>query len=162
MKRNVKGWFGLLIFLAVACFSATAQTAAEKKAFYGALSSGNVTVLDKQIAVAKGLKGKEVAAFEGALLMRKSHLLKVPAQKMSMFKQGLKLLESSIGRDPGNAEYRFLRLMIQENAPKVVGYNKSIVEDAHAIKNNYKSLPVETQQAVLAYSKSSKMLAGLK
>ena len=51
--------------------------------------------------------------------------------------------------------------MIQENAPKVLGYHKNLAEDAKAIKSNLKSLPKETQQAILVYSKSSKLLTGL-
>ena len=162
MKKSVKLLLGLLFVVGVTCFSANAQTALEKKALYSALSVGNESALDKQMSVIKQLKGKQAEAFEGALLMRKSALLKVPVQKLNMFKQGAKLLEASINREPQNAEFRFLRLMIQENAPKVVGYNKNITEDVSAVKNNYRSLPAETQQAIVAYSKSSKSLKGLK
>lgn len=134
----------------------------KKKTFYSALSSGSISELDKQVAAAKGLKGNDIPAFEGALMMRKSGSLKIPAQKLTMFKKGYKLLEGAISKEPANTEYRFLRLMIQENAPKIVGYYKNIAEDVNVVKSNYKSLSAETQQAILAYSKSSKVLTGLK
>ncbi|MCH5715884.1 hypothetical protein [Niabella hibiscisoli] len=51
--------------------------------------------------------------------------------------------------------------MIQENAPKIVGYNKNITDDAKLVKASLKSLPEVVQKAVLSYSKTSKALSGL-
>lgn len=159
---QVKKAVAFIFFLSVLSFSASAQAGATRKAFYAALAAGSVSMWDNQLAEIKKLKGNDMEAFEGTLLMRKSATLKVPVQKLNVFKRGHKLLESAIGKEPANAEYRFLRLMIQENAPKIVGYNKNIAEDANTVKNNFKSLPAEAQQAIVAYSKSSKVLKGLK
>ncbi|HMR85688.1 MAG TPA: hypothetical protein PKE30_21245, partial [Niabella sp.] len=138
-----------------------AQSGTGKQAFYAALASASMDAWNKQLENAKNLRGNDKAAFEGALLMRKSGALKVPAKKLSLFKQGHKLLEGAISKEPQNTEFRFLRLIIQENAPKIVGYNKNLAEDAQKVKSNYHSLPNALQQAISVYSKSSKVLTGL-
>ncbi|GAB3418853.1 hypothetical protein [Niabella aquatica] len=150
----------LILFLTGALFL-RAQTGAGKQELYAALASGSMAAWNKQLEHVKNLKGNDKAAFEGTLLMRKSGALKTPPQKLNVFKQGYKLLEEAIRKEPQNVEFRFLRLMIQENAPRIVGYNKNLAEDAKTVKNNYKSLPDAVQQAVSAYSKTSKVLTGL-
>ncbi|HRN48706.1 MAG TPA: hypothetical protein PKW69_11790, partial [Niabella sp.] len=59
---------------------------------------------------------------------------------------------------PSNTEFRFLRLMVQEHAPKNLGYNKNIMQDAQLIKTNYKSLSAAMQTQISDYSKNSKAL----
>ena len=60
-----------------------------------------------------------------------------------------------------NTEYCFLRLIIQEHAPKAVDYRKDLEKDVSAIRSNFKTLPQVVQQAILDYSKKSKALKGL-
>lgn len=64
-------------------------------------------------------------------------------------------MENAIKSQPNNAEYRFLRLMIQENAPKVLKYNTKIKEDIDFIKNNLSKTPAEIKTAITNYSKVS-------
>ena len=150
------------VFLAFTGFGySKAQTGVTKQALYKALATDNVALWNKQLEVCQQLNGNDKAAYEGALLMRKSGSLKTPAQKLNMFKKGHKFLESAISKEPDNAEYKFLRLVIQENAPKLLGYNKDIIADTKTIKANYNSFSKELQQAVTAYSKTSKLLSGL-
>ncbi|MEP6683274.1 MAG: hypothetical protein ABJA35_08440, partial [Parafilimonas sp.] len=54
--------------------------------------------------------------------------------------------------------YRFLRLIIQEHAPKIVKYNKEIDADASFIKKNYKNLSPDIQKILIDYSQNSKAL----
>jgi hypothetical protein len=75
-----------------------------------------------------------------------------------MFRSGLKKLEKSIAEESGNAELRFLRLMIQENAPGILNYRNEIEEDSKMVRSAYKKLPKVVQQAVSDYSKKSKVL----
>ncbi|MFV0606591.1 MAG: hypothetical protein ACK5NK_12190 [Niabella sp.] len=137
-----------------------AQTAINKADFFMAMSSSSQKKIDAQLAVLKKLSGTEKNAFEGALLMRKAGTLTIPAKKLAMFKDGHKKLEAVIAQYPGNAEYRFLRLMVQENAPRALGYYKSISQDSKFIKEQYKNLPEVTKNSISAYSKQSKSLAG--
>jgi hypothetical protein len=49
-------------------------------------------------------------------------------------------------------------LQIQEHAPKAVKYNDKLKSDKMFISKEYNSLSPEIQQAILDYSKQSKIL----
>lgn len=133
-----------------------------KSALYAALAGSSAKTIDAQIGqVGAYANAGEKQAYTGALEMRKAGLLSVPAKKLSVFKQGHKKLEAAIKAAPYNAEYRFLRLMIQENAPKNLGYSKNITEDSKIVKEQFASLPAAAQSSVKTYSKKSKSLVGL-
>lgn len=135
-----------------------AQSGFNKKVYYEVIASGKPAVLNQQLDLLKRLNGNERSAFEGALLMRKSALLTIPAKRLSMFKQGHRGLEAAISKNPGNVEYRFLRLMIQEHAPKSLGYNKNISSDSKFIKEHFRSEDPVLREAIVNYSKGSKAL----
>lgn len=122
------------------------------------MASGNVSQIDVLQKQLQKTSGAEKEAYEGALLMRKAETLAVPAKKLALFKKGHKKLEAAILYAPSNTEFRFLRLMVQEHAPKNLGYNKNIMQDAELIKTNYKSLSAAMQTQISDYSKSSKAL----
>jgi hypothetical protein len=67
-------------------------------------------------------------------------------------------LESAIKNEHENAEYRLLRLMIQENAPAALGYKNDIKADSEYIRKSYKNLPEDIQRVIFDYSKKSKIL----
>ncbi|MFT4092213.1 MAG: hypothetical protein QM640_01145 [Niabella sp.] len=148
----------LICFLALLPLVLKAQDVPDRKAFYSAMASTKESLINTQLHALQKTGGKDRTAFEGALLMRKAGIVSVPAKKLSFFKQGYKKLEEAIAADNNNAEYRFLRLMIQENAPKSLGYNKNIAEDSKIVKAAYKSFPEASRQSVLNFSKKSKAL----
>ena len=90
--------------------------------------------------------------------MRKAGLAKGASNKLSLFKSGHKKLEESIKKNNSNAEFRFLRLIIQEHAPGILGYKNDMQQDVDYIKKSYKDLPQAVQQAISNYSKQSKIL----
>lgn len=90
--------------------------------------------------------------------MKKAGLVKNVKSKLKLFKEGHHKLEEAIEKDNSNIEYRFLRLIIQENAPDILNYNKDIKKDSAFIKENYKNLPVVVRDAIEDYSKKSKVL----
>ena len=79
-------------------------------------------------------------------------------EKLSLFKTGRLKLEASIKKDTGNTEFNFLRLIIQEHAPRVVEYRHNLENDIAAIRSNFKTLPQVVQQAIQDYIKKSKVL----
>ena len=81
-----------------------------------------------------------------------------PISKLKLFKKGHKLLEAAIKEDPNNTEFRFLRLMIQENAPGILGYNVNEEKDSEFIRKEYKSLPEDLQKTISDYNRTSKVL----
>ncbi len=134
------------------------QAAFDRSAYYAAFEGSQVSAMEEQLSNAAILKGVEKDAFEGALLMRKAGVESAPAQKLMLFKQGAEKLEAAIKASPQNAEYRFLRLMIQENAPRMLGYHSDIEADSNLVKRQLKSLSKPTQDAVSRYSRKSKYL----
>lgn len=130
----------------------------DKIDFYNVLKSGTAGEIDKELRVIDVSSVKDKDAFKGALLMKKAGLLKVAKEKMDNFKKGASKLEAVIHADSSNVEYRFLRLIIQEHAPKVVKYNSKIATDATFIKKNYKELSPDVQKILIDYSQTSKAL----
>ncbi|MFT3826170.1 MAG: hypothetical protein QM731_19765 [Chitinophagaceae bacterium] len=127
-------------------------------AFYAAMAGDELKDVESQLKAIEGIEGNERDAYEGTLLMKKAGLVGGPAKKLNLFKAGHKKLEGVIEKDSANAEYRFLRLMIQENAPGILGYKSDLEKDKQYIRTHFKSLSAIVQQAVLNYSKKSKVL----
>ncbi|MEO7766486.1 MAG: hypothetical protein ABIS01_03630, partial [Ferruginibacter sp.] len=100
----------------------------------------------------------EKRAYEGALMMKKAGLIAKPKDKLATFREGRSTLEAAIKNDEGNVEYRFLRLIIQENAPKIVKYRQNLKNDSELVISSFKKLPLAVQQAIRDYSKKSSLL----
>ena len=130
----------------------------DRSYFYAAMASASVSEIDGQLALLKTASLPEKEAYEGALLMKKSGMVTKAKDKLSLFKSGRAKLEAAIAKDPDNTEFRFLRLIIQEHAPKVVNYRSEIEKDSKLIRSNYKNLPPAVQQAIADYSKKSSVL----
>jgi len=151
-----KGVFNLVFILSVA--GVAGQPGFNQTVFYSVMASGNTVDIDRQLSLLKGAGLPEKKAYEGALLMRKAGMVKKAKDKLSLFKAGRSLLETSIGADNDNTEYRFLRLIIQEHAPAIVQYRNKIEQDSRWIQANFKHLSPLLQQQVIDYSKKSKVL----
>ncbi|MEO7529988.1 MAG: hypothetical protein ABIS69_01210 [Sediminibacterium sp.] len=130
----------------------------DKESFYAAMASGNMEKINAELETVRAASFAEKDGYEGALLMRKSGLLKIAAEKLKAFKAGRIKFESAMQQDGDNAEYRFLRLTIQEHAPRIVKYYHEQEKDSQFIQKAYKTLSPVVQKAILAYSKTSKVL----
>lgn len=125
----------------------------DKTAFYDVMASGDLAAIDNELDVVKGKEG-----YEGALLMRKAGLVKKPKDKLAFFKAGRIKLETALLADNENVEFHFLRLAIEEHAPKIVKYRKDIEKDKELVIKNFKSLSPAVQHAILDYCKNSRVL----
>ena len=152
----------LLVFLlflsARFCQQAVAQQKFEKAAFYEVMASGNIDAVNNEIAVVANADINNKAGYEGALLMRKAGMVSPAAKKLRFFKLGRIKLETALMADNDNTEYHFLRLAIEENAPKIVKYHADIQKDKLFVQKNFKNLSPAVQHAILDYSKKSKVL----
>jgi|GEM_PF-2280348 len=54
-------------------------------------------------------------------------------EKFSFFNEGTSLLDQAVNQDPTNPEIRFLRLSVQEKAPRMLNYNNNLEQDAQVI-----------------------------
>jgi hypothetical protein len=147
------------IFFLLFILSTQAQEAFNKAVFYKAISSDDLEMVDDQLDLLNNSKFDNEEGYEGALLMKKAGLVLNPAEKLSLFKSGHKKLEEAIKNNSENVEFRFLRLIIQENAPGILNYNDDLEKDSILIGQKYKKLPDGIQKVILDYSKRSEFLA---
>ncbi|MFT3902718.1 MAG: hypothetical protein QM727_06070 [Niabella sp.] len=158
-RHSMKYLFLSISLLFMSVYGMT-QTALNEEMFFKAISSNSLSEMQSSLKMVVNSGSKDKEAFEGAMLMRMADKVSVPAKKMAQFKQGHKKLEKAIAANPNNATYRFLRLMIQENAPRALGYHKDIAEDSRFVAANNKSVSAAVQHAITGYSKKSKALSG--
>lgn len=81
-----------------------------------------------------------INAYKGAIIASMANYSKVKEEKIGLFKEGKQLLEKAIASDNNNVELRFLRMTIQTNCPKALGYNKEIENDKKLILSKLSSI----------------------
>lgn len=161
MERNVK-WLMVFIFFCTMNFvfmkKGIAQTKFEKSVFYDSMASGSLDSVNNEIDIVKEAPINNKEGYEGALLIRKSGLVTPASRRLKLFKEGRIKLETAILADNENTEFHFLRLAIEEHAPKIVKYHSDIEKDKLIVQKNFKSLSASVQRAILNYCKKSKVL----
>ena len=154
MKRNI---CFLLINLIV--FSSFTFGKIDKAEYYKALSSGSEATIDLMIQKLEiDSETPMNRAYKGTLLMKKAGFIKVASGKVKLFKKGAGLLEDEIKNNTGNAEFRFLRLSVQEHAPGILKYNKNFDEDKAAVIEAYPKLDPTLKSVISTYAGSSKII----
>jgi len=122
------------------------------------MDKGDNDAIDKEIDILKTSDTRSKLGYEGALLMKKADLAKRPKRKLDLFIAGRKLLETALLTDFENTEFHFLRLTVQEHAPKIVRYHNDIERDKTFIISKFKEQSPVVQKAILDYCKESKVL----
>jgi len=130
----------------------------DKEAFYNVMANGDVNAIDNELIVVTGYATINKEGYEGALLLKKAGLISGPRKKLDLFKAGRIKLETAILNNPDNVENHFLRLAIEEHAPKIVKYHADIETDKAIVKREFKNLSPVVQHAILDYCKNSKVL----
>jgi hypothetical protein len=149
----------ILLLAICISFGLTSSWAFDKTAFYQTYTRGkaaDVTKLLEKLSAENN--GGNLNAYVGALTIKKATQAKGMVQKLALFRDGYSSLETAIGSEPANAEYRFLRLTIQEHAPAILKYNQNIAEDKKLILSSYRRFPALIQQQLRQYSRISKVL----
>ena len=136
----------------------TFQASSFKGDYYIALSSEDTVKINLQLSSISSSRSNEMLALSGALLMKKSGFLKSGKDKLALFEKGKIMLETSIKKEYQNAEYRFLRLVIQENCPAILKYHDQVNDDAQQIRNSFQLFAPAVKKAIRDYAKKSKTL----
>lgn len=76
--------------------------------------------------------------------------------RKTLVKSGATSLESIIKNNPNNIELRLIRLSVQENIPKIVGYRSSIKDDKAFLINNYSKQNATLKSYVKKFAMQSK------
>ena len=146
-----------LVFLIL--FSGFKTQETDRKAYYKALSGGEEAAIDTMLEKLENEKvSSKVNAYKGALIMKKAGYVKGVGGKVKTFKKGAHLLEDEIKGNPANTEFRFLRLTVQEHAPKILKYNKELDNDKQAIIAGYSKLDSDLKEVIAGYAKDSEIL----
>jgi hypothetical protein len=133
-----------------------AQEKLDRKEFYKILSTENLEQINGLIS--KYEVSSELKGFVAALTMRKAGLVFWVNEKLSLFRKGAQSMDKSIKDAPEELELRVLRLMVQEQCPRILNYYQNLEEDASKIKKGFQTLPKETQTVLKSYVKKSKLL----
>ncbi|HWD86742.1 MAG TPA: hypothetical protein VG367_01360 [Mucilaginibacter sp.] len=155
---------GIIVFICGMLFAAGYSEAAplqqrfDKETFYSVMKSGDQDAVDKELAMLYNVPASERQGYEGALLMKKAGLQKKAKVKLKYFKEGRIKLETALMADSNNTEFHFLRLAIEEHAPKIVRYRADIEKDKALVIKNFKNQPPAVQHAILDYCSNSKVL----
>lgn len=78
--------------------------------------------------------------------------------RKTLMTDGIKNLEALIAKNSSNTELRLIRLSIQENLPKIVGYNKNIQDDKALIIKNYGKENQALKKYIKSFSTASKSM----
>lgn len=152
------GFISILLLLFVSVKANAHPQKFEKAEFYEVMKSGTLETITNELEAIKTAPEKEREGYEGALLMKKAGLLRKAKDRLASFKQGRIKLETALLADPENTEFHFLRLAIEEHAPKIVRYHSDIEKDKAIIIRNFKTLSPAVRHAILDYCENSKVL----
>ncbi len=130
----------------------------DRAAFYNVMKNGDIAAINNELTILETTTIPEKDAYEGALLMKKAGLETKAKDKLAFFKPGRIKLETALTNDAENGEYHFLRLTVQEHAPKAAKYNNYLESDRDYVIKSFKNLSPIVQQAIIDYSKTSKIL----
>lgn len=83
--------------------------------------------------LASASKDPIVTGYKGAATAMSAQFKNWPHEKLSAFNEGKSLLETSIEKNPWNAELRFIRLTLQCQSPSFLGYTDNITQDCQLI-----------------------------
>jgi hypothetical protein len=78
-----------------------------------------------------------ISGYKAAAQIMEAKVTKEKGKRKSFVKTGATSLESIIKTNPNNIELRVIRLSVQENIPKIVGYHSSLKDDKTFILSNY-------------------------
>ncbi len=134
MKRKLSIFIALLV-----TFYASSQDLNQIRAQYpNAVDSAEITSqLDTEISKVENPEKPVLIAYKGAITTLTGKFAKGISEKVRLFKQGVSLIENAIAADASNIEIRYIRMSVQENAPRILGYHNHIDEDKAFILKSY-------------------------
>jgi hypothetical protein len=147
-----------MLFAAGYSVAVPLQQKFDKAAFYSVMKSGDQAAIENEMDAIKDAPANERDGYTGALLMKKADLQKKAKDKLKYFKEGRIKLETALAADNSNIEFHFLRLAIEEHAPRIVKYRADIEKDKALVIKNFRDQPPAVQHAILDYCSRSKVL----
>lgn len=136
--------------LLVSCFVNAQDLKTIREQYPKAVENTEITAqLDGKLAKVNSPDNAVLLAYKGAVLTLKAKFSRKKSQKKEFFKDGVALIESAIVADPTSVEIRYLRLSVQENSPRFLGYHKNIEEDTQFLLKHYDTISSGAVKAVV-------------
>lgn len=99
-------------------------------------------------------------AYLGGLQTIQANHVFSPISKLKTFNKGKKNIEQAIKSETENAELRFIRLSIQYNVPKFLGYSSDIDTDKNFVLKNFKNITnKDLKRLIRGFFEDSDLLA---
>jgi cell division protein FtsB len=120
------------------------------------LSNAN---LETFINIAEKQNGSDAAikGYKAAAQIMEAKIAK--QNRKSLVKSGASNLESIIKANPNNIELRVIRLSVQENIPRIVGYRGGLKDDKAFILNNYSKQNTALKNYIKNFAAQSKTIS---
>lgn len=125
---------------------------------YDALASDSESLINKAIEALERENDVLSKGYKGALYMKSAQFEFTPWSKLKRFKEGRIILDNQISIHKDNPELRFIRLMIQENCPSLLGYSDSVEVDAKIVLAGYEQMNDLLKKRIREYANISKKL----
>jgi len=138
----------LVLFLV--SFYATAQDLQKIRTQYPqAEKSSEITAnLENALANIGSESSPILQAYKGAVLTLKAKFAEKRKDKKIFFKEGATLIENAVDNEGSNIEIRYIRMSVQENAPKILGYHKDLENDKDFILKNFDTSKSAVKQVI--------------
>ena len=112
-------------------------------------NAGITTKLDGELSKIDTSGKPVLLAYKGAVLTLRAKFAKARSDKKEYFKEGVSLIESAVKAEPSNIEIRYIRMSVQENSPRFLGYHKNIEEDKEFILKNYATVTSKELKVII-------------
>ncbi|WP_027387016.1 hypothetical protein [Chryseobacterium gregarium] len=124
---------------------------------YAKANSSNANT-EAFIAMAEKASGSDpvIQGYKAAAQIMEAKITKT--NRKAMVKSGATNLETLIKSNPNNAELRVIRMSVQENIPKIVGYRGSLKEDKTYLLANYGKQNTTLKNYIKRFAAQSKTI----
>jgi len=138
------GFISVFLFVTLVCSSQTQKDIELIRTLFQDIKTGDdaETIISFQIMETDEKEISILNAYKGAAQCMKANYVFSSLSKLKHFNEGKKILEESIA-EYRNVESVYLRLLIQLNVPKILGYYKEIDGDILFLQENIASEPID-------------------
>ncbi len=119
----------LVTFLMPLSYQTTTISEVREAYTYASDSKENIQKFHELVAQSEYQNDNVLMAYYGCALVLKASVGFNLIERLALFKKGKNIVDQTIAQDPSNIELRLIRLSIQVNVPRVLGYRKNIEED---------------------------------
>lgn len=109
-----------------------------------------------ELAEKKTASDAVTSAYKASAKILEAKITSGISKKKALVKTGATNLEEIIKNNPNNAELRVIRMSVQENVPKIVGYSKNLKEDKAFLISNYSKQNAGLKDYIKDFASQSK------